>query len=127
MLEITESPFTIEQQKMRTHRENMFSQLRSMGYKNKKVYGLIMEAYRRYMMFSDEKPIDEAWVGLGTNAMYEKCSLFKCVGHKAPARCNNWWILNEKGLEVMNELIAKCPIPTDNKEKSELNHLLFGA
>jgi hypothetical protein len=69
---------------------------------SKKDKALMVEAYRRYNKFHIGKPMDTAWLGLGSPHEY-KSKYFKCVGNPTP-RVQNWWTLTPEGVEVLKKM-----------------------
>lgn len=84
---------------------------------------LLKEAYRRYMNSGNGRPLKIAWVGLGMPSHY-KSKYFRPL-HRVTPRVLNWWLLSEKGIEVMEGLITAHPIPTDPVVVTQLNKILF--
>ena len=84
--------------------------------------GLLVEAYRRRMMFNQEKPLEQSWLGLGT-PYYYKSKLFIPLNGATTPRVNNWFLLSKKGIEIFSELIKDFPFPTQEKQ-NELNSFL---
>src|SRR3989304_2056502 len=72
---------------------------------------LLLEAYRRYMMFNSEKPLNVAWVGLGMPSQY-KSEFFKSLSKEIP-KANNWYLLTDKGIEIFKKILKEIPIPND--------------
>lgn len=89
---------------------------------SKKDINLLIEAYRRRMMFNREVPIRKAWVGLGTPSQY-KSKLFVPLGNPIP-KYKNWFLLSEKGIEVFLIFLKEFPFPPVEK-KQILNSFLF--
>lgn len=79
---------------------------------------LLLEAYRRYHQFArrDGKTISDAWLGLGTPSTYGKSSYFRPLDGKATPRVRNWWLLTDKGVDVVVDLIAALPWDNDYSE-----------
>ena len=79
--------------------------------KNRQVRGLLFEAYRRNGMFDPHeqaKPIDQRWLGLGTEAAYrpvlEAGLMTFHDGQIPPPRCMGWLCLTEKGIAAFDDL-----------------------
>ncbi len=84
---------------------------------------LLLEAYRRYVLFYKEKSEPNGlWLVLGTFAKYGKSPYF-CPVHTEQFnnRTNYWWKLTPLGEEVMKELASN---PFDG-DLNDLNLLLF--
>lgn len=72
---------------------------------------LLVEAARRYCRFNtDNKPLTEAWTGLGTPAQYRpayEAGLMKPLDVRMQPRINIWWVLTEKGAAVVDTMIKR--------------------
>ena len=81
---------------------------------------LLTEAFRRYHAFhkTDPNPLNELWLGLGTNSTYGKSKYFQPIGTVFP-RCLAWWTLSEKGIETFNQILKT------NQWKPENNNDYF--
>lgn len=89
---------------------------------SKKDINLLIEAYRRRMMFDRDVPIRKAWVGLGTPSQY-KSELFVPLGNPIP-RYKNWFLFSEKGIEIFLIFLKEFPFPPVEKQQT-LNSFLF--
>lgn len=88
---------------------------------------LLMEAYRRKMMFHPERPLRGTWLGLGMPSRYKSEYFTTTDGKPARPRCNDWWVLTQKGIILMEWLILAVPFPAIGSElETALNENLFG-
>ena len=78
---------------------------------------LLVEAYRRFNMFAEEKPLNSAWVGLGTKTEYNN-TYFSPITRHNPGYLA-WYGLTEKGVKVIQDLIKTLPW------KSKYNSSIF--
>jgi len=99
---------------------DLISTLHRHGVKHTKDVRLMIEAYRRLMMFGEDKPLEVAWVGLGFPSEY-RSNLFRPVSREIP-RCLGWYRLSDAGLKAMDGVLNDLPFPDD---KQALNNQLF--
>lgn len=85
---------------------------------------LLQEAYRRRMMFQENRILANAWLGFGTLSEY-KSDLFQTIGERTP-RIVHWWKLTHKGVMLLSNLISELPFPETMVAKNELNNILYG-
>ena len=112
---------------MKNWHEEFVRIYRTHGVSRQKDRNLLMEAYRRKMMFHPNEPIETSWVGLGTPSEYRTAAtLFTTIDGKQMARVNHWWRLTEAGLEVMLDIITQLPFPATPEERVNLNDILYG-
>lgn len=69
---------------------------------------LLLEAYRRFFMFHKNKPISQAWLGLGFRE-YDHSPFFIPVHRQRTPRTMAWYKLNESGLSLISKLITLLP------------------
>lgn len=89
-----------------------------------KDFRLLLEAYRRAMMFNTDKPLEVAWLGLGTPSQY-KSEFFTTVSGRETPKVTNWYKLTESGLKIFYKLLKDYPFPQNLKKRNELNSKLF--
>lgn len=101
------------------------------GVTRKKDILLLQEAYRSYLLRSQQS-LETAWLGLGTPAQYRtKNNLFQTNdGVTFPEvekmfRIVSWWKLTAEGIEVMKHILDELPIPSSDQGCVELNHILY--
>ena len=70
--------------------------------KNDKV--LLVEAYRRYKSYHNDNDIKSCWLGLGTKSDY-KSKFFKLAKLSDDKYISHWWVLTDKGIEIMKKII----------------------
>lgn len=100
-------------------------QAKALSKLHKKDKKLMCEAYRRLMMFNNqEKPLERAWVGLGTLYFY-KSRYFTTFDGRTTPRIAHWFILTTEGVQVMQTLLEEFPIPKSNNEKQIVNEVLY--
>lgn len=91
--------------------------------KYQKDKNLLLEAYRRYVFFSLTEPLDACWLGLGYPSAY-KSEYFKPLDDKPTPRVNNWWLLTDKGVIVLQEML-KVKLNISKREMRLLHLHLF--
>lgn len=97
---------------------------RENGVTRQKNINLLLEGYRRFMMFNNGgKTLGKAWVGLGSPSTY-KSPYFTVSGKEIP-RVNNWYTFSEKGAEIMETILQTLPIPTNPLIVDKLNNRIF--
>ena len=103
---------------------DLFYHLKLKHKLTKKDFKLMLEAYRRFMMFTKNEGLEWVWIGFGTPSMYNNKTFFLPVSGEAP-RINSWYRLTPKGFEILNDFLKENPLPKTDKEKDNLNLELF--
>ena len=88
---------------------------------------LLLEAYRRQVMFNREKPLTEAWLGCGTCSTYGKSPFFQPLHGDRTPRITHWWLLTGKGVRVLKATLKKFPAKWNAPGWDKLNLELFEA
>ena len=68
---------------------------------------LLEEALRRYWLFAEGRPLDEAWTGLGYKSDYKPvvdAGLMTPIGREIP-RCLRWFRLTSDGAAIVKQWI----------------------
>lgn len=70
-----------------------------------KEYGCLVEALRRYTRFHEDKPILQAWTGLGFRSEYKQAQEngYMRINGNYSKRCLCWWVLTEKGAAIVQQ------------------------
>lgn len=65
---------------------------------------LLLEAWRRFNMFNNSKPIEKAWVLLEKVTVVQKAKfghMFEPLSSNYTPKISHWWTLTETGVELM--------------------------
>jgi hypothetical protein len=76
---------------------------------NRQAHSLLCEAARRYLCFNPEnRPLTEAWTGLGSMTTYRTvldAGLMTWVDSAPTARCGGWLKLTPQGANAVRQMI----------------------
>jgi hypothetical protein len=81
---------------------------------------LLLEAFRRKHFLHTTN----GWLGLGTLSTYKSEYFRTHDGDKTP-RINHWFVLTEKGKEMMDKMEKRFLVPKNPKKAQEINSFLF--
>lgn len=107
--------------------QKMRDSLRKNGIIARWEQNLFLEAWRRKVCINGaatDKPLNKAWVGLGTPSRY-KSTYFKTFDGITTPRVNHWWVLTTEGCRIYQEMDETVDFALTFDEIHQLNEYIF--